>query len=303
MRKILLLLLSLNILNIYAKPTEETKEVYCLIKGSSWFKNNNNVHIKIDYGQERDFFWGIEDAKDESNKSLKFNSMIDAINYMSLFDWQFVNAIAISEGEYSVYNYLLKKTIPINDEVEDHLFSGKHTFNIINRRTDYKYKIDKATSEYNKWLKRNTNDTTSKHISLLEIPIDTTKNEFIKMLEQKGFTNIGDDVYSGYLSKKTLVKVNIIGQDSIIKSIAVELSPNRTSIALYNRYEYFYNLLCREYGEPIKKKSIKNIGDKTNIIEQKLQATFAIGTKGFISVYISGGGCVVISYNNFKNNE
>ena len=82
--------------------------VYCQIVSSSLlFKNKLNVNI--DYGQERNFL-GIDLIKTADNKrAVKFNSMIDALNYMSEQGWEFVQAYVIVDATDSTTFWILKK--------------------------------------------------------------------------------------------------------------------------------------------------------------------------------------------------
>ena len=45
---------------------------------------------------------------DEEGKKIKFNSMIDALNYMGKFGWDFEQAYAVSMGNTNVYHFLLE---------------------------------------------------------------------------------------------------------------------------------------------------------------------------------------------------
>lgn len=68
------------------------------------------VVIQIDFGQERS--WRAKDSMimdEKTGKATKFNSMIDALNYMSERGWVFVNAYAATIGQQNVYHWLLKK--------------------------------------------------------------------------------------------------------------------------------------------------------------------------------------------------
>lgn len=92
--------------------TEETKEVYCQIVGTSKLLSSK-VTVQVDYGQERNFFGIVKIMKDEeTGKNQNFNSMIDALNYMGDQDWKFVNAYTVTVGNQNVYHYVLKKTVP-----------------------------------------------------------------------------------------------------------------------------------------------------------------------------------------------
>ena len=49
--------------------------------------------------------------KDNKGKPIKFESMIDALNYMSGQGWRFVDAYAITAGNQNVYHWIMSKTI------------------------------------------------------------------------------------------------------------------------------------------------------------------------------------------------
>ena len=82
--------------------------VYCQIVSSS-ITFSNKLNVNIDYGQERNFL-GIDLIKTEDNKrAIKFNSMIDALNYMSEQGWEFVQAYVIVIGTDRTHIWILKK--------------------------------------------------------------------------------------------------------------------------------------------------------------------------------------------------
>jgi len=69
------------------------------------------VTIQIDFGQENKIFSTKDtQVKDKNGKLVVFNSMIDALNFLSSNNYQFVNAYAITIGSQNVYHYLLKKS-------------------------------------------------------------------------------------------------------------------------------------------------------------------------------------------------
>ena len=98
------------------------EEVYAQIRIRPRFLSNK-VSIRLDYGQERDFFGGDARIRDEeSGKVKKFNSAVDALNYMSRQGWQFVFAytLPIGDGRDNVadqtavlqeVNFLMKKKV------------------------------------------------------------------------------------------------------------------------------------------------------------------------------------------------
>lgn len=75
---------------------------------------SKKVDITIDYGQDTSFF---EDSKirDKNGKVIEFNSVMDALNYMSSIGWEFVDAYAITLSGQNVYHYLMQ-SISKNDD-------------------------------------------------------------------------------------------------------------------------------------------------------------------------------------------
>jgi hypothetical protein len=87
---------------------------YCELVGYSNLLGTK-VTIEINFGQKNTIFSDIR-LKDENGKPIKFNSMIDAINYMGLDGWDFAQAYYITSGNQNIYHYLLKKEIILNKE-------------------------------------------------------------------------------------------------------------------------------------------------------------------------------------------
>ena len=71
---------------------------------------STKVTIDIDYGEERSI-WRDNRLKEDNGKLKKFNTTIDALNYMGKEGWTLVNAFPISVGTNSqVYHYVFKKS-------------------------------------------------------------------------------------------------------------------------------------------------------------------------------------------------
>jgi hypothetical protein len=88
--------------------SDTTKQyVYCELVGMSGL--TGKVNVSIDFGEKRSFLQGASWLKGEDGKLIKFNSMIDALNYMGKDKWEFVQAYAIGGQGGSVYHFLLKK--------------------------------------------------------------------------------------------------------------------------------------------------------------------------------------------------
>lgn len=70
---------------------------------------SNKVTIDIDYGEERSI-WKDNRLKTEEGKLKKFNTTIDALNYMGREGWKLVNAFPVLSGTNSfVYHYVFRR--------------------------------------------------------------------------------------------------------------------------------------------------------------------------------------------------
>lgn len=117
MKKVFLLL-AISVLTLSAAAQDVTiNEVplksitvdYLQIVGTSK-SFSNKVTISIDYGQHTKLISAKgTSVKDEAGKVVAFNSMIDALNFLSKHGYEFVNSNLISVGGQNVYHYLLKR--------------------------------------------------------------------------------------------------------------------------------------------------------------------------------------------------
>ena len=92
------------------------KYVYCEIVQVGSI-SSTKLEIQIDYGQNVKAWFNDRRLVDENGKSIKFNSMIDALNYMGEIGWEFVQAYVIttklSEGQnINTIHWLLKRELP-----------------------------------------------------------------------------------------------------------------------------------------------------------------------------------------------
>jgi hypothetical protein len=75
------------------------------------------VTIQVDFGQATSVWKKSSQQllRDENGKAIKFNSMIDAMNYFGVQGWEFVQAYVVTEGtlggQQNVYHWLLKKEL------------------------------------------------------------------------------------------------------------------------------------------------------------------------------------------------
>jgi len=89
-----------------------SNEVYCEVVGKEVGILNKKVEITVDFGQAKGWvesLTGENPLKDSSGKTIKFNSMIDALNHMSKSGWLFVNAYSITIKNTNIYHYVMRK--------------------------------------------------------------------------------------------------------------------------------------------------------------------------------------------------
>ncbi len=96
---------------INGKPLKDLDVEYLQILGTTKMMSTK-LTITIDIGQKTKFFSNNTDAlllKDENGEGIIFNSMIDALNFMSANGYKFVSAYALTLGSVNVYHYLMQK--------------------------------------------------------------------------------------------------------------------------------------------------------------------------------------------------
>ncbi|MDE5813265.1 MAG: hypothetical protein K2H72_03175 [Muribaculaceae bacterium] len=132
MKKILLFLAIIMPMIMFAQtevptPVQEDDEIttYALILGIN--KNvlgiGNKISVQIDFGEEKNF-WGNDGRDilvDDNGKDIKFNSMVDALNFMGARGWEFENAYAITVGNQHVYHWLISKKIKAGENARGDL--------------------------------------------------------------------------------------------------------------------------------------------------------------------------------------
>ena len=84
-------------------------EQYCQIIASPRLFSNK-VTIDIDFGDERSF-WSDKRLKTYDGKLKKFNTVIDALNFMGREGWSFMNAYPVNNGSTEIYHFAFKKLV------------------------------------------------------------------------------------------------------------------------------------------------------------------------------------------------
>ena len=115
MKKIILLLLFIPTItfsqSVNGVPFAEIDTPFIEIVGTQKALLSK-VTIFIDFGQRTKLFGSNKkqfSILDSDGKKVEFNSMIDALNFMTLNGYVFEQAYAVSVGPNNVYHYLMSK--------------------------------------------------------------------------------------------------------------------------------------------------------------------------------------------------
>ena len=110
MKKLIILSIILTaFLNAYSQ-SDTTKYEYAELLGYQGFLTKK-VTVSIDYGQATKYFQDTRLRDQITGEFEKFNSMVDAMNYMGKDGWEFVQAYAILVGQQNVYHWMLKRPL------------------------------------------------------------------------------------------------------------------------------------------------------------------------------------------------
>ena len=89
--------------------TSDTKTVYCEIVGVQKLISKK-VTITIDFGQKQSYFTD-QRLYDKEGKQIVFNTMLDALNYMSERGWDLHSTMLIGAGNIYTYHFVMQKKI------------------------------------------------------------------------------------------------------------------------------------------------------------------------------------------------
>ena len=108
MRKIFLFTALVISLNSFAQDSTLVEQ-YCEVVATPRLLSNR-VTIDVDYGEQRSI-WKDNRLKDEEGKLKKFNTTVDALNYLGKMGWKMVNAFPVYNGSSNtlVYHYMFRK--------------------------------------------------------------------------------------------------------------------------------------------------------------------------------------------------
>jgi hypothetical protein len=108
---------------IFAQQQQAPDYVYCELRESPRLFSTK-INIELDYGQDRVFFNDNRMQDEETGRIKKFNSMVDALNYMSSHGWELAQAMFSpsasnsSNAQSGVRIYLLKRKLNDQEKTE-----------------------------------------------------------------------------------------------------------------------------------------------------------------------------------------
>jgi hypothetical protein len=90
--------------------TSRRTEEYCEV-GAFGKMFSHKVTITVDYGIDAGFF-SDKRVKDENDNVVKFETLIDALNYMNSQGWEFMTAFPVSTSSGgAVYHFFLRRKL------------------------------------------------------------------------------------------------------------------------------------------------------------------------------------------------
>jgi len=111
MKKLLIIGVFLIITQVSNAQTDSSKvEQYCQLIATPRLLSNK-VTIDIDFGDEKSF-WQDNRLRTDEGKIKKFNTIIDAMNYMGRDGWIFINAYPVRNGQTEIFHFAFKKQFP-----------------------------------------------------------------------------------------------------------------------------------------------------------------------------------------------
>lgn len=91
----------------YSQDTSKVEQ-YCEMVATARLLSNK-VTINIDYGEAKSI-WNDNRLREENGKVRKFNTIVDALNYLGKNGWKLLNAFPVpSANQTAEYHYIFKQ--------------------------------------------------------------------------------------------------------------------------------------------------------------------------------------------------
>ncbi len=91
-------------------PIADIDAEYIQLIAGKWPLLSSKMTVNIDFGQPSQLLSNKHTViKDKDGKKIVFNSMIEALNFMTKNGYEFVQAYVLQEGENSYCHYLMRR--------------------------------------------------------------------------------------------------------------------------------------------------------------------------------------------------
>ncbi len=94
----------------FAQSDTSSIEQYCQVIATPVLFSNR-VTISIDFGEQKSYLKDNR-LKTYDGKLEKFNSIIDALNFMGREGWMFINAYPVRMANTEIYHFAFRKLLP-----------------------------------------------------------------------------------------------------------------------------------------------------------------------------------------------
>lgn len=106
--------------------TEEPHKVYCEIISTSRGLFSNKTSVELDFGQYASWWSADRKLVDENGRTIDFNSILDAVNYMAARGWVFeqmyvVQTFSKGDSDTPAYHWIMSKEVSSQAEIMEGL--------------------------------------------------------------------------------------------------------------------------------------------------------------------------------------
>lgn len=110
----------------FAQTNEQPHKVYCEIISTSRGMFSNKTSVELDFGQYASWWSADRNLVDENGKTIDFNSILDAVNYMAARGWVFeqmyvVQTFSKGDSETPAYHWIMSKEVTDSSQIMEGL--------------------------------------------------------------------------------------------------------------------------------------------------------------------------------------
>ncbi len=111
-----------------ANTEKGTFKVYCEIVSNVRNLFSNKTNVEFDFGQASKFWSNDRQIVDENGRPITFNSVLDAVNYMSYRGWVFeqmyiVQSMSNGDSGSPAYHWIMSKEVSDISEITKGLYT------------------------------------------------------------------------------------------------------------------------------------------------------------------------------------